>query len=66
MRGQDEHQDGVFSYIAPEERIPQDHPLRAIRGLVDPILKEMSPQFARIYANNGRPSIPPERLTFGV
>ncbi|MBZ5678406.1 MAG: IS5 family transposase [Acidobacteriia bacterium] len=62
MRGQDEHQDGVFSYIAPEERIPQDHPLRAIRGLVDPILKEMSPQFARIYANNGRPSIPPERL----
>ena len=62
MRGNDEHQDGVFSYIAPEERIPQDHPLRAIRPLADQILKEMSPQFARIYAKNGRPSIPPERL----
>lgn len=62
MRGHDEHQDGVFSYIAPEERIPQDHPLRAIRNLVDPILKEMSPQFAKLYATHGRPSIPPERL----
>lgn len=62
MRGQDEHQDGVFSYIAPEERIPQDHPLRAIRPLADQILKEMSPQFAKLYAANGRPSIAPERL----
>jgi transposase len=62
MRGHDEHQDDVFSYIAPEERIPQDHPLRAIRNLVDPILKEMSPQFGKLYAVHGRPSIPPERL----
>ena len=49
MRGQDEHQDEVFSYISPEERIPQDHPLRAIRPLADQILKEMSPQFAKLY-----------------
>ena len=62
MRGNDEHQDGVFSYIAPEERIRQDHPLRAIRPLADQILKEMSPQFAKLYADDGRPSIPPERL----
>ena len=62
MRGQDEHQDEVFSYISPEERIPQDHPLRAIRPLADQILKEMSPQFGKLYAAHGRPSIPPERL----
>lgn len=62
MRGQDEHQDDVFSYVSPEERIPQDHPLRAIRPLADGILKEMSPQFGKLYAANGRPSIPPERL----
>jgi transposase len=62
MRGNDEQQDGVFSYIAPEERIPQDHPLRAIRPLTDQILKEMSPQFGKLYASIGRPSIPPERL----
>jgi len=62
MRGHDEHQDEVFSYISPEERIPQDHPLRAIRRLVDQILKEMSPQFAKLYAKDGRPSIAPERL----
>ena len=62
MRGQDEHQDEVFSYISPEQRIPQDHPLRAIRPVADQILKEMSPQFAKLYAADGRPSIPPERL----
>jgi transposase len=62
MRGNDEHQDEVFSYISPEERIPQDHPLRLIRRLADRILKEMSPQFGKLYAADGRPSIPPERL----
>jgi transposase len=62
MRGQDEHQDDVFSYLSPEERIPRDHPLRAIRPLADQILKEMSPQFGKLYAAHGRPSIPPERL----
>jgi len=61
MRGDDEKQDGMFSYVSPEKRVPQDHPLRPIRQLVDQVLKEMSPQFARLYSKVGRPSIPPER-----
>lgn len=62
MRGEDQKQDGMFSYISPEKRVPQDHPLRPIRALVDQVLKEMSPRFARLYAQVGRPSIAPERL----
>jgi len=62
MRGDDNLQEGIFSYISPEKRVPTDHPLRPIRKLVDEILKEMSPQFARLYSNVGRPSIAPERL----
>jgi transposase len=61
MRGEDEKQDGLFSYLSPDKRVPQDHPLRPIRKLVDQVLKEMSPQFARLYSKVGRPSIPPER-----
>ena len=61
MRGDDEKQDGMFSYVSPEKRVPQDHPLRPIRQLVDQVLKEMSPQFARLYSKVGRPSIAPER-----
>ena len=61
MRGDDEKQDGMFSYVSPEKRVPQDHPLRPIRQLVDEVLKQMSPQFARLYSKVGRPSIPPER-----
>jgi transposase/IS5 family transposase len=62
MRGDDNLQEGIFSYISPEKRVPADHPLRPIRKLVDEILKEMSPQFAKLYSNVGRPSIAPERL----
>ena len=62
MRGADQKQEAMFSYISPEKRVPTDHPLRAIRGMVDAVLKEMSPRFARLYAQVGRPSIPPERL----
>src|SRR5499427_10338223 len=62
MRGDDSLQDGIFSYISPEKRVPADHPLRPIRKLVDEILKEMSPQFSKLYSNVGRPSIAPERL----
>jgi transposase len=62
MRGDDPEQAGMFSYISPEERIPPDHPLRAIRVLVDMVLKELSPQFARLYSHTGRPSIAPEKL----
>ena len=62
MRGDDNQQDGMFSYISPEKRVPVDHPLRPIRKMVDEILKEMSPQFAKLYSEVGRPSIAPERL----
>ena len=62
MRGDDEKQDGVFSYLSPAKRVPADHPLRGIREMVDEILKEMSPRFAKLYAKVGRPSIAPERL----
>ena len=66
MRGEDEKQDAVFSYVSPEERVLRDHPLRPVRKLVDQVLKEMSPQFARLYSKVGRPSIPPERLLRGL
>ena len=62
MRGEDAQQEAMFSYVSPEQRVPQDHPLRPIREMVDTVLKEMSPRFARLYASVGRPSIAPERL----
>jgi transposase len=62
MRGTDQKQDAMFSYLSPENRIPTEHPLRPLRTMVDDILKQMSPRFARLYADTGRPSIPPERL----
>jgi transposase len=62
MRGTDQQQSHVFSYISPEQRVPRDHPLRPIRAMVDEILKELSPQFNKMYSKVGRPSIPPEQL----
>src|SRR3982074_3708607 len=62
MRGEHREPDSMFSYVSPEQRIPKDHPLRAIRALVDEILADMSREFDRLYAATGRPSIPPERL----
>ena len=62
MRGDDRRPDTMFSYVAPEQRIPSDHPLRAIRTMVDTALRELSPEFARLYPKTGRPSIPPEQL----
>lgn len=62
MRGDDRQPDSMFSYVSPEQRVPSDHPLRAIRQLVDAILAEMSREFDKLYADVGRPSIPPERL----
>jgi hypothetical protein len=62
MRGNDQKQDAMFSYVSPEQRVPTEHPLRALRAMMDDILKEMSPRFAKLYADTGRPSIPPERL----
>lgn len=52
----------MFSYISLERRVPSDHPLRAVRKLADTVLKGMSRSFGRLYADSGRPSIPPERL----
>src|SRR5579864_179493 len=62
MRGDDQQQDGMFSYISPDKRVPQDHPLRMIRSLVDGVLERLSPRFNRLYARAGRPSIAPEKL----
>src|SRR5690242_11745879 len=63
MRGDDKQlQSGMFSYVSLEDRVPQDHPLRAIRRLVDQVLTGMSKEFDRLYSDVGRPSIPPERL----
>jgi transposase len=62
MRGDDRQQAGMWSYVSPEARVPQDHPLRPIRQMVDVVLKELSPQFQPLYAQTGRPSIAPEKL----
>ena len=62
MRGDDQQQGAMFSYLSPEKRVPRDHPLRVIRAISDPVLKELSPEFDRLYATKGRPSIAPEKL----
>jgi transposase len=62
MRGCDQQQSHVFSYISPEQRVRKDHPLRPIRTMVDQVLKELSPEFNKMYSKVGRPSIPPEQL----
>jgi transposase len=62
MRGVFQDQGGLFSYISLEERVPGDHPLRKIRELVRAVLVDMNRAFAGLYADEGRPSIPPEQL----
>jgi transposase len=62
MRGEDQRSEGIFSYVRLEQRVPADHPLRAIGELVDAALRELSRDFSKLYARDGRPSIPPERL----
>ena len=62
MRGDDKQQLGVFSYVSAEDRIGADHPLRAIRGMVDEALESLSSHFDKLYAAGGRPSIAPEKL----
>ena len=62
MRGADQLQSGMFSYISAERRVPEDHPLRAIRAMVDAALRNMEPLFEAMYAKVGRPSIAPEKL----
>jgi len=62
MRGQDILQDGMFSYLSLEQRVPANHPLQQVRKTVDQILREISPTFQQMYSRIGRPSIPPEKL----
>ena len=62
MRGDDGRDEGLFSYIRLEERVPADHPLRAVRTLADEVLAGLSERFEGLYARTGRPSIAPEML----
>jgi transposase len=62
MRGDEDAQADVWSYIPLEQRVPADHPLRPLRAMVDAVLTELSPEFRRLYSRVGRPSIPPEHL----
>ena len=62
MRGADRQTARLFSYLSPEALVPPDHPLRQIRPLVNAALDRFSSAFDAIYAESGRPSIPPERL----
>ena len=62
MRGDDQQSGELFSYVNIEERLAADHPLRAIKELVDEALDALDSNFAAIYARRmGRPSIAPER-----
>lgn len=62
MRGLDHQQSAMFSYLSPEQRVPADHPLRAIRLITDRILQQLSKTFSEVYSAVGRRSIPPEKL----
>jgi transposase len=62
MRGQENPQTSMFSYVSLEQRVPKDHPLRTLRALVDGILANMSALFDERYSHTGRPSISPEQL----
>ena len=62
MRGTDRNQSTIFSYVSPDARVPSDHPLRAIRAMTEQALQQLDRKFSRLYAQTGRPSIPPEQL----
>ena len=62
MRGRFTDQGGLFSYIAPDKRVPANHPLRKVRELVRDVLSDLNRSLGRLYASEGRPSIPPEQL----
>jgi len=62
MRGEDQNQQAMFSYVSPEARVPKDHPLRPIRIMVDNVLNDLAPLFREMYSHTGRPSTPPEQL----
>ncbi len=62
MRGANEEQGFIFTYLSPEQRVPQEHPLRIVKCQADAVLKGLNRTFDGMYAQTGRPSIPPERL----
>ena len=62
MRGNQDFQGAMFSYISLEERVPAAHPLRKLRAVVDALLASMNSEFEAVYARRGRPSVPPEML----
>jgi transposase len=62
MRGSDVRTESLFSYVSCEARVPDSHPLRPIRAIVDEALEVLSPEFSKLYSQIGRPSIPPEKL----
>jgi transposase len=62
MRGDNSEPEPVFSYISAAQRVPKDHPLRAVRTMVDDVLRRLWSDFEKLYSHTGRPSIPPERL----
>lgn len=66
MRGADTKQSSMLCLMSPESRVPPDHPLRRIRIIADEILDQMSSLFDAMYADLGRPSVPPERLLKGL
>jgi len=65
MRGEISPQDGMFSYVSPERRVPVDHPLRRIKADADQALRAISGELDELYGSTGRPSIAPERLLKG-
>src|SRR4051794_4568030 len=62
MRGFDNNQNAMYSYLSPEERVPADHPLRATRQMCDEALQLISRRFANLYSALGRRSVAPEKL----
>jgi transposase len=62
MRGHASKQGPMFLMINVEDKVPQDHPLRAIKRRCDGILADMRRDFNAAYSRMGRPSIPPEQL----
>jgi transposase len=62
MRGSDDQQSAMFSYLSPEQRVPAGHPLRKVREITDRLLDELSDLFDQMYSAMGRPSIAPEKL----
>ena len=62
MRGVDGRSGELFSYVDLEDRVPAQHPLRAVRSIVNEVLAALDGKFSKLYSDTGRNSIPPERL----